>query len=174
MVSDRPPIITLLTDFGTQDYFVAAMKGTILSSNPYATIVDLTHDIPPQDVRAGAFNLLSCYRDFPVGTIHVGVVDPGVGSERRPVLIQCASRFFVGPDNGLFSWVCEQEGNYLARHLTVESFFRKQKSATFHGRDVFAPVAAAIANGTLPEQFGPQIHDLVMLESLTPRANDHG
>src|SRR5216683_7742640 len=123
------------------------MKGAILSINPYAQIVDITHDIPPQDIHAGAFNLLASYQAFPSGTIHVAVVDPGVGSKRRPVLIRCAEQFFVGPDNGLFSWICEWERDFRAFHLTSEKFFRHPVSATFHGRDVFAPVAAALSTG---------------------------
>src|SRR5437762_3751741 len=110
------PIITLLTDFGSQDYFVGAMKGVILSINPEALIVDITHEIPPQDIQAAAFNLLAGYKSFPDGTIHVAVVDPGVGSDRQPLLIECAGQFFIGPDNGIFSWVCEREGNSRAIH----------------------------------------------------------
>src|SRR5438270_770084 len=124
-------IITLLTDFGTQDYFVGAMKGVVLSANPTAQIVDLTHDIPAQDIHAGAFNLLAVYKDFPGGTIHIAVVDPGVGSKRRPILIECAGQFFVGPDNGLFSWICEREGNWRAHHLTNLKLFRHPISKTF-------------------------------------------
>ena len=169
------PIITLLTDFGTQDYFVGAMKGVILSANPSAAIVDITHDVPPQDIHAAAFNLLATYKDFPSGTIHVAVVDPGVGSSRRPVLIECANHLFVGPDNGLFSWICEREGGrFFARHLTNSEFFRQPKSATFHGRDVFAPVAAELSKGVAAEAFGPVINDLVELESLIPGTNADG
>jgi len=167
-------IITLLTDFGTQDYFVGAMKGVILSANPAVQIVDLTHDVPPQDIHAGAFNLLAAYKDFPRGTIHVAVVDPGVGSNRRPILIECANQFFIGPDNGILSWVCEREGNWRAHHLTNEKFFRHPTSKTFHGRDVFAPVAAALANGTKPEEVGPVIDMIVELESLNPVTTNDG
>jgi S-adenosylmethionine hydrolase len=166
------PIITLLTDFGSEDYFVGAMKGTILSINSAACIVDITHEIPPQDIRAAAFNLLAAYKNFPSGTIHIGVVDPGVGSARRGIIIECASQFFVGPDNGLFSWICEREGNFRAIHLTNENFFRHPVSNTFHGRDIFAPVAAALSNGAALEDFGPVIDDLVQLESLEPRIVD--
>ena len=173
-MSDRQPIITLLTDFGTQDYFVGAMKGVILSANPAAQIVDLTHDIPPQDIHAGAFNLLAVYRDFPRGTIHVAVVDPGVGSNRLPILIECADQLFVGPDNGIFSWICEREGDWRAHHLTNEKFFRHPTSKTFHGRDVFAPVAAALANGASPEEVGPVIDTIVELESLNPITTHDG
>ena len=167
-------IITLLTDFGTPDYFVGAMKGVVLSANPTAQIVDLTHDIPAQDIHAGAFNLLAVYKDFPSGTIHVAVVDPGVGSNRRPILIECAGQFFVGPDNGLFSWICEREGNWRAHHLTNVKFFRHPTSKTFHGRDVFAPVAAALSNGSKPDEFGPVIDTIVELESLRPMTTDDG
>lgn len=150
------------------------MKGVILSINPSALVVDLTHDIPPQDIHAAAFNLLASYKDFPAGTIHVAVVDPGVGSARRPLLIECAGQFFVGPDNGLFSWICEREKDSVARHLTVEKFFRQPTSRTFHGRDVFAPVAAALSNAVAPEEFGPVVDNLVMLESLSPRVRPDG
>jgi S-adenosylmethionine hydrolase len=167
-------IITLLTDFGTQDYFVGAMKGVILSTNPTARIVDLTHDIPPQDIHAGAFNLLAAYKDFPRDTIHVAVVDPGVGSDRRPILIECADQLFVGPDNGLFSWICEREGDWRAHHLTNEKLFRHPTSKTFHGRDVFASVAAALAKGARPEEFGPLIETIVELESLFPNSSSDG
>jgi S-adenosylmethionine hydrolase len=167
-------IITLLTDFGSLDYFVAAMKGTILSINPDACIVDITHEIPPQDIRAAAFNLLATYKDFPSSTIHIGVVDPGVGSARRGIIVECADQFFVGPDNGLFSWICEREKIFRAVHLNNDKFFRQPVSKTFHARDVFAPVAAALSNGAALEEFGPEIGDLVQLESLEPRTLDSG
>lgn len=163
------PIITLLTDFGAQDYFVGAMKGVILSINSDTTIVDITHEIPPQDIHAAAFNLLACYKDFPSGTIHVAVVDPGVGSVRRAIVIQCADQFFVGPDNGLFSWITEREGKFTAHQLTDDKFFRRPVSTTFHGRDVFAPIAAALSKGSAAAEFGPAIDSMVTLESLSPR-----
>jgi S-adenosylmethionine hydrolase len=167
-------IITLLTDFGTQDYFVGAMKGAILSISPDASIVDITHEIPPQNVRSAAFNLLAVYKDFPAGTIHVAVVDPGVGSARRAIIVKCAGQFFVGPDNGVFSWIGEREKGFLTVHLTNEKFFRHPLSHTFHGRDIFAPVAAALSNGIDFKEFGPSIDDLVQLESLEPRAIEGG
>jgi S-adenosyl-L-methionine hydrolase (adenosine-forming) len=165
----NPRIITLLTDFGSQDYFVGAMKGVILSINSNVSIVDITHEIPPQDVRAAAFNLLASYRSFPAGTIHVAVVDPGVGSARRSLAIQTAEQFFVGPDNGIFSWVCEREGKFRAVHLTNEKYFRQPVSATFHGRDVFAPVAGALSTGVPISEMGNDTDNLIQLESLTPR-----
>jgi S-adenosylmethionine hydrolase len=165
-MGNRQSIITLLTDFGSQDYFVGAMKGAILSINPSAQIVDITHDLPPHDIHAGAFNLLASYAAFPPGTIHVAVVDPGVGSQRKPLLIECAGRSFIGPDNGIFSWICEREGKVRAILLQNEKFFRHPVSATFHGRDIFAPVAAALSNGVVLEEFGDLVKDYVQLESL--------
>ncbi|HEX3083596.1 MAG TPA: SAM-dependent chlorinase/fluorinase [Pyrinomonadaceae bacterium] len=165
-------IITLLTDFGTQDYFTGAMKGVILSRNPHAQIVDITHDIPPQDVHAGAFNLLSTYRDFPPGTIHLAVVDPGVGSKRQALVVDCAQQWFVGPDNGLFGWICEREGKWRAFALTDERFFRQPVSNSFHGRDIFAPVAAALSLGHGAKEFGSELNDIVHLEALEPKKID--
>jgi S-adenosylmethionine hydrolase len=161
-------IITLLTDFGNSDYFVGAMKGVILSITPEVTIVDINHEIPPQDIEAAAFTLLSCYHDFPKRTVHVAVVDPGVGSDRRPIIVECANQFFVGPDNGLFSWICERETDWTAWHITNQDFLRKPISNTFHGRDVFAPVAAALSSGHQPQEFGPRLTGLVQLPSLQP------
>ena len=168
-IGNRQSIITLLTDFGAQDYFVGAMKGVILSINPDATIVDLSHEIPPQDIHAAAFNLLACYKDFPSGTIHVAVVDPGVGSERGAIVVQSADQFFVGPDNGLFSWITEREGKFTAHQLTDDKFFHRPVSTTFHGRDVFAPVAAALSNGSAAAEFGPATDSIVTLKPLSPR-----
>jgi S-adenosylmethionine hydrolase len=161
-------IITLLTDFGAADYFVGALKGVILSVNPRAQIVDLTHEIAAHDVRAGAFTLLAAYASFPPGTIHVAVVDPGVGSARRPLLIATRECFFVGPDNGLFSYVCEREQGVRVYQLTKEKFFRAPVSATFHGRDIFAPVAGALSNHVPPESFGELIDDYARLAPLAP------
>jgi hypothetical protein len=161
-------LITLLTDFGTADYFAGAMKGVILSINPNAQIVDITHEIPPQDIHAAAFTLLAVYKDFPTQTIHVAVVDPGVGSARRPILASCGGQFFVGPDNGLFSYVLEREPPANVIHIQNQKYFRQPLSATFHGRDVFAPVAAALAMGVEPSQFGEEITDFARLESLAP------
>ena len=159
-------VITLLTDFGTADYFVGAVKGAILSVNSRAVIVDLTHEIPPQDIEAGAFTLLAAYKTFPAGTIHVGVVDPGVGSERRPIIVRANEQFFVGPDNGLFTYICDREPSHRVVNVTSERYFRPSVSSTFHGRDIFAPVAAALSNGVALEEFGAEIDDAVRLPSL--------
>lgn len=165
-VSPSLPVITLLTDFGTADYFVGAVKGAILSVNPVVTIADITHEIPPQDIEAGAFTLLAAYKTFPAGTTHVAVVDPGVGSTRRPIIVSANEQFFVGPDNGLFTYIYDREPGHRTFHITSDRYFRPSPSSTFHGRDIFAPVAAALSNGVAPEDFGTEITDEVRLPSL--------
>ncbi len=176
--SPAAPLITLLTDFGTTDYFVAAVKGVILSLNPDARIVDITHEIPPQDIEAAAFTLLAAQPAFPSGTIHVAVVDPGVGSSRRPILIKLNENYFVGPDNGIFSYVVEtllSLGHELEIfHLTNEKYFRHPVSATFNGRDIFAPVAAALSLGVKPSALGTQISDMVHPPPLKPETQADG
>lgn len=159
-------VVTLLTDFGVADYFVGAVKGAILSVNSSAVIVDITHEIPPQDIEAGAFTLFAAYKTFPAGTIHVAVVDPGVGSARRPIIVSANEQFFVGPDNGLFTYICDREPSHRIVHVTAERFFRPAVSSTFHGRDVFAPVGAALSNGVALEEFGAEIDDAVRLPAL--------
>ena len=162
-------IVTLLTDFGAADYFVGALKGAILSVNSLAHIVDITHEIPAHDIEAGAFTLLAAYRSFPPRTVHVAVVDPGVGSARRALVVAAREHFFVGPDNGLFSHVCEREqGDVRVYQLTNERFFRAPVSNTFHGRDIFAPIAGALSNGVPPEEFGEPVDDYVRLDALAP------
>lgn len=174
----RLPPITLLTDFGTSDYFVSAVKGVILSSNPEARIVDITHDVPRQDIEAAAFTLLAACASFPPGTIHVAVVDPGVGSARRAILIKAGEQFFVGPDNGIFSYVCDREENLGVTpevfHLTNTKYFRHPVSATFNGRDIFAPVAAALSQGIKPGELGTGITDIVRLLPLKPQTSRDG
>ncbi len=156
-------LVTLLTDFGTEDYFVGAMKGALLSVNPEARIVDITHEIPPHDIEAAAFTLLAAYETFPEGTVHVAVVDPGVGSARRAIAVEGAGRLFVGPDNGLFGHVYERLKRFRVFHAVERKFFRESVSTTFHGRDVFAPVAGALARGTRPSELGPEVTDFVRL-----------
>jgi S-adenosylmethionine hydrolase len=149
------PPITLTTDFGTTDWFVGAMKGVILEIQPAACVVDLTHGLPAGDIRAGAFALLAGYRAFPRGTIHVVVVDPGVGSDRRALVVASPDYLFVGPDNGVLSWALGREAQPEIRQLTNERYLRQPVSQTFHGRDVFAPVAAHLSRGIPPAAFGP-------------------
>ncbi len=150
------------------------MKGVILSACPQVNIVDITHDIPPHDIEAGAFVLLNSYDSFPAGTIHVVVVDPGVGSSRRPLLIVGNNQFFVGPDNGLFSYVCERSPGASVFHLTNADYFRESVSPTFHGRDVFAPVAGAFLTGVTPETLGTPATDYVKLLPLKPETSQSG
>ena len=162
-------IVSLLTDFGTADYFVGAMKGAVLSVNPSAQVVDITHEVPAYDVEAGAFALLAAFEAFPVGTVHVTVVDPGVGSPRRPLAVEGGGHFFVGPDNGVFGHVYERLKNFRAFQLTDESYFRPAVSSTFHGRDVFAPVAGALSLGVGVEKLGERVEDFVRLPFAAPR-----
>ena len=175
MKAGRLSVISLLTDFGTADYYVGAVKGAILSINPKAVIADITHEIAPQDIAGGAFRLLAAYKTCPAGTVHVGVVDPGVGSTRRPILVSANKQFFVGPDNGLFTYIYDREPAHQVFHVTAEKFFRPEPSSTFHGRDIFAPVAAAVSNGVQPREFGPKITDAVRLPvSLDPQVLKNG
>ncbi len=143
------PVITLLSDFGLQDEYVAVMKGVILAICPSARLIDITHLIAPQDVRSAAFVLYASYKYFPPGTIHLAVVDPGVGTDRRAVAIRVGASFFVGPDNGLFSLILKKETGWEARCLENDQFWRNPVGSTFHGRDIFAPAAAHLA-ATVP------------------------
>ncbi|MGQ9687227.1 MAG: SAM hydrolase/SAM-dependent halogenase family protein [Desulfobaccales bacterium] len=162
------PVITLLTDFGTRDPYVAAMKGIILSLNPAATLVDLTHDIAPQDITAAAFFLEEAAPYFPVGTIHLAVVDPGVGTSRRGLAARAGDHFWVGPDNGLFHLIFQQKGPAEVVSLENPEYFRSSVSTTFHGRDIFAPVAAHLSLGTPLGALGPAVADPVALPWPAP------
>jgi hypothetical protein len=167
-------IVTLLTDFGGADHFVGVMKGVILKADPRISIVDLGHEIPPGDVREGAFALLASYKYFPSGTVHVAVVDPGVGSDRRPIVVDAGGQRFVGPDNGLLSYLLEREAGARAVWIRNEQFFLHPVSATFHGRDIFAPVGAALATGTDLDSLGSEVEDPLRLPSLRPRVAPDG
>jgi hypothetical protein len=162
-------LITLLTDFGIQDPFVAEMRGVILSICPDATLVDISHDIGKFNIRMGAFVLASAARYFPPGTIHVAVVDPGVGGERRPIAVETQLSLYVGPDNGLLIPAASREGIRHVYELTNRSLMRDSLSSTFHGRDIFAPVAAHLASGTGPVEVGEEITDYVHLSFAEPR-----
>lgn len=155
--SSAPRMITLLTDFGTRDAFVGIMKGVILGIAPEAQLVDLSHDVPPQDILTGALVLRSATPFFPSGTIHLAVVDPGVGSHRHAVVVETRDALFVGPDNGLLSLATMSESIVQIVHLTNAQYFLPRRSHTFHGRDVFAPVAAHLSRGIGPEVLGPAI-----------------
>lgn len=161
-------IITLTTDFGTRDWFVGTMKGVIASIAPQTKVVDLTHDLRQGDIRGGAFALAASHRFFPEGTIHVVVVDPGVGSQRKAVAVQTASSSFVGPDNGVLSWALAKEKIRSIRSLENEAYFLRPVSKTFHGRDVFAPTAAHLSRGVTIQKLGPTLKDFIRLEWPQP------
>jgi S-adenosylmethionine hydrolase len=157
------PVVALLTDFGTRDHYVGAVKGAVLGACPEAVIVDVTHEIPPHDVALGAFELAAAYRAFPGGTTFVAVVDPGVGTARRGIALEASGHRFVGPDNGLFTHVLADDPSAVAREITNGRFFRAAVSATFHARDVFGPVAGHLARGTALDEMGPPLHSPVTL-----------
>lgn len=161
-------LITLTTDFGPADWFVGTMKGVILGINPRARMVDLTHGIPPGDIRSAAFALMAACRHFPRGTVHVAVVDPGVGSERAAIVVQTADYFFVGPDNGLLSFALAAERIKTVHRLENRRFFRRDVSRTFHGRDVFAPVAAHLTKGADCRKMGRRAEEMVHLSWPQP------
>ncbi len=162
-------VITLLTDFGCQDAYVAAMKGVILGINPEAILVDITHDIPAQDILAGALVLAAAAPYFPPDTIHLAVVDPGVGGTRRGLAAKCRNLYYVGPDNGLFALAWASDESQLSIvSLSETSYFRTPVAPTFHGRDIFAPVAAHLSLGVVLSAFGPPLPDPVLLSFPHP------
>jgi S-adenosyl-L-methionine hydrolase (adenosine-forming) len=152
------PILTLTTDFGLSDHYVGAMKGVILGICPQAQIVDISHGIAPFEITEGAYTIAQAYGCFPKKTVHVVVVDPGVGTARRPILMEAAGQYFVAPDNGVLAMIYGREPHKI-RLISNEKYFRKPVSRTFHGRDLFAPSAAHLAVGITPAQFGPRIED---------------
>ena len=166
------PTLTLTTDFGIKDGFVGTVKGVIWSICPAAQIADISHSIAPQNVLEGAIALWRAYPFFPAGTVHVAVIDPGVGTRRRPMAARLGAHYFVGPDNGLFTPMyedAERNGWPLdIVHLTNEKYFLAEVSRTFHGRDIFAPVGAALANGVPLADLGPAITDPVRLSMPKP------
>jgi S-adenosyl-L-methionine hydrolase (adenosine-forming) len=153
------PIITLTTDYGTNDHLVGTLKGVILKINPDVTIVDITHGVTSYDLLDGALAIASSYSYFPPRTIHVVVVDPGVGTDRRPLLVTGETQYFVAPDNGVLSLIYEREENVLVRHANVEHYYLQPVSKTFHGRDVFAPIAAWLSKGSQAAAMGEEITD---------------
>lgn len=165
-------LISLTTDFGTRDGYVGAMKGVILKRNPHARLIDITHDIPPQDVVAGAMTLACSHRHFPDGTIHVVVVDPGVGTKRKPIIAKSARFLWVLPDNGLLTLVDRQDPVEAAYEISAPLFRRHEVSSTFHGRDIFAPAAAQLSLGCLAEAAGPRLDDWVRLDIEEPKIKD--
>ena len=166
-------IITLTTDFGTQDWFVGTMKGVVLGIAPRAAIVDITHEIPAGDIRAGAFALAAGYRFFPKGTVHVAVVDPGVGGARKAIAVQTADYLFVGPDNGVLSCALAKEKIKSVHRLENTKYFLQPVSHTFHGRDIFAPVAAHLSWGAPIHKLGPAQKDFIRLSRPQPRVRQN-
>lgn len=168
-------LIILFTDFGRRDSYVAQMVGVIVSINPAVRLLDLNHEVDPFNITGAAYTLEASVRFFPAGTIVVSVVDPGVGSARRSLLLHTqADHWFVGPDNGIFTKVVEQEGLLNAYELAAPRYYRDPHvSATFHGRDIFAPVAAHLSLGVEPSQFGPRVTDIMALEVDRPYWSQH-
>lgn len=168
------PIITLTTDYGINDHLVAVLKGVILKINPDVTIVDITHAVTPFDLLDGALAIASAYAFFPPRTIHVVIVDPGVGTERRPILVSGQNQYFIAPDNGVLSGVFEKEQNIVVRHLTSEHYFLQPVSKTFHGRDIFAPVAGWLSKHWQPASMGEEITDFKRFALPKPKEADGG
>jgi len=168
----KNPIITLTTDFGYSYNYAGAVKAVVLSINPHARIVDISHDIPPFDIVSGAFALGTTYNYFPKGTIHMAVVDPGVGGFRKPILVETEDYYFVGPDNGIFSLI-EQKSEVLHIYeLNQKQYFLEHVSSTFHGRDVFAPVAAHLSKGVSADKMGMPVKTFEILEAFEVEIHD--
>ena len=165
------PLITFSSDFGLDDWFVGVVHGVIFERCPEARVIDLTHQIPPGDLERAAFVVEAATPDFPVDTVHLVVVDPGVGTGRRALAVRSRGHLFVGPDNGVFEWALGGP-DVDAREITESTLFRSPLSQTFHGRDVFAPVAAALADGFPLSKVGPPVRDPVRLPGLAPRRSD--
>ncbi len=166
------PIITLTTDFGTNDHFVGVMKGVILDIVPEAQIVDICHSVQPFDVLDGALTISQAYSYFPAKTVHVVVVDPGVGTARRPILASSDGYHFVAPDNGVLSLVYAKESRMHVRHITSEHYFLQPVSSTFHARDIFAPIAAYLAKEVDVVKFGEEVQEYVRFSAPKPKAVD--
>jgi S-adenosylmethionine hydrolase len=166
------PIITLTTDFGSNDHFVGTMKGVILDIAPDAEIIDICHSVQAFDVLDGALTVSQAYSYFPTRTVHVVVIDPGVGTARRPILASSDKHHFVAPDNGVLSMVYAKESRMHVRHITSEHYFLQPMSNTFHARDIFAPVAAYLAKDVDTLKFGDEIEDYVRFTAPKPKAVD--
>lgn len=164
------PIITLTTDFGLNDHFVGTIKGVILNISPETEIVDISHSVQAFDVLDGALTIAQSYSYFPSGTVHLVVVDPGVGTARRPILVTSDRHHFVAPDNGVLSMVYAREERLHIRHITADHYSLQPISNTFHARDIFAPVAAWLAKGVDPEKFGDEISDFVRFNPPKPKS----
>jgi S-adenosylmethionine hydrolase len=167
-------IVTLTSDFGSKDSFVGSMKGALLKVNAQTQIVDISHEIGPQDIWEAAFALKTSYHYFPKGTVHLAIVDPGVGSSRRPILVVTENYFFVGPDNGIFSLIFGEAERLAVYHITASHYYLTDHGPTFHGRDIFAPVASWLAKGIPAENFGEVIQDYVKLNVPMSKKSANG
>ncbi len=165
----RQPIVTLITDFDTADHFVGTMKGVILNINPDVEIVDICHEVASYDIFDAAFTLAQSYRFFPPDTIHLVVVDPGVGTARRPLLARTVAYKFVAPDNGVLSLIYEREENVEVRHITADHYFLNPVSNTFQGRDIFAPVVGWLSKWVEVDKFGDLVTDYTKFTSPKPK-----
>ena len=165
----RKRFVTLTTDFGLQDHFVGVIKAVILNINPEAILVDLNHNVSSYDVFEAAFTLVQSYRFFPSDTIHLVVVDPGVGTARRPILARSMEHTFVAPDNGVLSLIYEREENVEVRHVTADHYFLNPVSNTFHARDIFAPVVGWLSKGVELDKFGDPITDFTRFIPPQPK-----
>jgi len=168
------PLITLLSDFGVKDPYVAEMKAVMLSICPEARIIDISHQIEKFNIRMGAFVLVSAAPYFPVGTVHVAVVDPEVGTKRRPLIVETKRYFYVGPDNGLLMLSAQREGIRHVYNISNPHYMLPTVSRTFHGRDIFAPAAVHLSKGCVPSKFGPEIHDYLIPRFAKPRMGKGG
>jgi S-adenosyl-L-methionine hydrolase (adenosine-forming) len=168
----RAPIITLTTDFGTNDHFVGTIKGVILGTAPETCIIDISHAVQPFDILDGSLTISQAYSYFPSGTVHMVIVDPGVGTVRRPILMTGDRHQFVAPDNGVLSLIYDREERISVRHITADHYFLPSRSNTFHARDIFAPVAAYLAKGIEPNRFGDEITDYVRFAAPRPKPVD--
>ena len=170
----RSALISLTTDFGLQDHFIGTMKGVILNIAPETTIVDICHSVQPFDVFDGALTIAQSYSYFPTATVHVVVVDPGVGTARRPIVLSTEKHLFVAPDNGVLSLIYDREERLTVRNITAEHYFLQPISNTFHARDIFSPIAAWLAKGVDPSNMGDEITDFVRFSAPTPKTGEQG
>jgi S-adenosyl-L-methionine hydrolase (adenosine-forming) len=163
-------LVTLTTDFGSSDHFAGVMRGVVLAINPAVQMVDVCNAVNSFDVLDAALTIAQAYRYFPPDTVHLVVVDPGVGTARRPLLVRTEKHLFIAPDNGVLSLVLDQEERVEVRHITATHYFREPVSSTFHGRDIFAPCAGWLSKGVEPEKFGEEVTDYVRFTLPKPKA----
>jgi S-adenosyl-L-methionine hydrolase (adenosine-forming) len=161
------PLVTLTTDFGLADHYVGTMRGVLLSCCPGVRIIDISHEIPPFSIYSGAYTINQAAPYFPTGTVHVIVVDPGVGTARKPLVVEALGQHFIAPDNGVLSMIMRRDATAKAREITNRGLWTSSPSSTFHGRDIFAPVAAALARGSVkPAEVGPRLTKIELLADL--------